>query len=437
MDKTDLSSIPEIVSNSRAAQSSWNTIPPKQRASIIEQVKETLINRADEVIELICRETGKHRFEALAFEVLPAVNLVSHFSKRTRKLLKKKSLNLRLFKHRSSRIEFSPCGVVAVLSSSASPFYSCFSDIVMALLAGNTVVFKPSEKAAQVAQKIQDLFDEAGLPQHVLQTIFGGDDAGLAILEQQVDKVFYTGKQDTAEDLLKKTSAHGIPACFQIDTSAVMIVLGDADTKFAASAFVWGTLHNGGRPGTTAVSRMFVHESLHEKLCGHIKEKFLSSGMDTSSKDLATLVIPFKSLLEAVAKANTEGDGVSACVFTRNFAHGIQVARQLAAATVSINEVSYTSLLPETPWGHFKKPIFGKKRSDDGFYEFVKAKHIHIPRSRLFVFRSPWWLPYTEFQFAAARKLLDVYRRHWTDKLKTIPLFLWDLANFLKHEKRL
>ena len=71
------------------------------------------------------------------------------------------------------------------------------------------------------------------------------------------------------------------------------------------------------------------------------------------------------------------------------------------------------------------------------YQRWMPVKHIHLPRSGLFVFKSPWWFPYTDFQFATFRSLLEVYRRSWFDRLRGLAHCIWNLAQFLKNERRL
>ena len=148
-------------------------------------------------------------------------------------------------------------------------------------------------------------------------------------------------------------------------------------------------------------------------------------------------ITTFKSVAEAVQKANNSPYGLLASVITRNHALGEEIATQLHVGTVTINEVTYTAGLGETPWGGVKESGIGRSHSDMGLYEFVNVRHIHKPRSSLFVFKSLWWFPYTSYQYSAFRQFFNLYRRHWTAKLRAFPHFLWNFVQFIKNEKRI
>jgi len=145
----------------------------------------------------------------------------------------------------------------------------------------------------------------------------------------------------------------------------------------------------------------------------------------------------YKSVAEAVQKANRNKYGLLASVISRDIGMGEEVAKQLEVGTVTVNEVLYTGGLGETPWGGIKESGIGRTHSDMGLYEFVNVRHIHRPRTRLTVFKSVWWFPYTPFQYAAFRQMFEMYRRSWSDRVRALPHLLWNFVQFLKHERRL
>jgi acyl-CoA reductase-like NAD-dependent aldehyde dehydrogenase len=148
-------------------------------------------------------------------------------------------------------------------------------------------------------------------------------------------------------------------------------------------------------------------------------------------------VTTYKSITEAIEKANRSRYALLASVITRDISLGEAVAKQIHAGTVIVNEVAYTAGLAETPWGGLKESGSGRTHAEMGLFEFVNVRHIHKPRSRLLVFKSWWWFPYTPFQYAVFRLGFELYRKHWLDRLRAFPHFLWNLAQFLKKEPRI
>ncbi|OFZ00384.1 MAG: hypothetical protein A2Z97_10855, partial [Bdellovibrionales bacterium GWB1_52_6] len=452
----------------------------------------------DEIISLICEETGKPRFEALSSEVLPALEHLTFLAKSSKQILSDQPLPIRLFPHRRSDLNYTPLGVVAVIAPWNFPFFIPFSDVISAVVAGNSVIVKPSEVTPRTGLKIQELCDEAGLPAGLVQIISGDASAARAIIEHKPAKIFFTGSVGAGKEILSQASKHLIPVNLELGGKNALIVMRDADLDLATSAALWGGFSNAGQV-CAATSRILVHDSVASEftelllkkaalLQAHpeenrpgrmISEKQITvyqshladarqrglsilMGGEFSSdlRSLAPTLISgagieeslvfqeesfgpiialsqFKTPAEAVAACNRSALGLVASVFTRNLSQGRQIAKQLQVGTVMINEVVYAAGLAEAPWGGIKESGMGRTRGELGLHSFVNTRHIHRPRSRLFSFKSHWWFPYTPFQYNTFRYLAELYRRHWTDKLKAFPHFLVNLVHLLKREKRI
>lgn len=494
LDITPLEALPEIFKKARDAQSRWGALPVKNRARILIQIREAILNQADPLIDLIVKENGKPRFEAISNELLPAVELVTFYAKVSNRALKDRSISMGLMKHRKSYLNYWPLGVVVIISPWNYPFSIPFGEIIMALVAGNAVIFKPSEYTPFVGLKIQEVCENAGLPLEVLQTVIGDGKLGAALIQQKPNKIFFTGSVATGRRIAVAAAEHLLPVNLELGGKDPMIILPDVDLDFASSAALWGSFSNSGQ-ACASTERLLVHESIAEPFLAKFKEKaamlgenelgtitmekqketytqqidearakgalFLTGGefspdrrklrptIVTGSQieslgiyreetfGAAVAVTTFKSVAEAVQKANDSRYGLCASIITRNLSLGEEVAKQLETGTVMINEVTYTHGLAETPWGGLKESGTGRTHSEQGLYEFVNVRHIHRARARFLVFKSLWWFPYTSFQFSMFRELLNVYRKSWLDRLRALPMFLWNMVQFLKNERRL
>ena len=107
---------------------------------------------------------------------------------------------MHLFKHRRSYLNYRPRGVALIISPWNFPFSIPFGEVVMALLAGNTVVLKPSSLTPLIALKGRELFDEAGLPADVFQVVPCAGKVGGAMIEMGVDYVSFTGLDGGGHD---------------------------------------------------------------------------------------------------------------------------------------------------------------------------------------------------------------------------------------------
>ena len=498
---TPIEQLPEIFERARAAQQHWATVPVNKRALFLLQLREAIINQVDDLVDLISKENGKPQFEAMANELLPSVDMLTYFAKKSPKLLQDRIIPLTLMKHRKSYLNYWPIGVVAVISPWNYPFLLPLGEILMALVAGNAVVFKPSEAGLSIGLKIQDLCNEAGLPPFVLQTLIGDGTLGAALIEQKPGKIFFTGSVPTGKKVMAAAAQHLIPVNLELGGKDAMIVLPDANLDFATSAALWGGFSNSGQV-CASIERILVHERIIGPFVEQLKQKIslLRQGPSTElnndlgpitfekqkevySKQLSqakdkkanfvtggeftgdrrflkptlitgphveelevyteetfgpvVVVIPFKTISEAIQKTNQSRYGLLASIITKNISLAEEIAKQLVVGTVTINEVVYTAGLGETPWGGVKESGFGRTHSEIGIYEFLNTKHIHKPKSILFVFKSLWWFPYTQLQYNTFKSFIEIYRKSWINKLKTFPHFLWNLIQFLKTDKRL
>src|SRR6478752_3046937 len=161
------------VDAARAAQRDWGRLPIATRCQRVLRFAEVLMARAEEVIDVLVREGGKTRLEALGMEVVLVADLVRYFAKHAPEMLAPVPVPLHLMKHRASYLHFVPRGVVGIIAPWNFPFSIPIGETMMALMAGNAVVLKPSEVTPLIAGKAKDLWDASGLPRDLFQVVTG------------------------------------------------------------------------------------------------------------------------------------------------------------------------------------------------------------------------------------------------------------------------
>jgi len=499
---TPLEVIPDMMQKARAAQAEWSQFSPRKRGKVLLKLRETLLVHMDELVDLLVAENGKPRIEALTNDLLPSVELTGFFAKRAPLLLKDREISIQnpILLHRRSYLNHWPIGVVAVISPWNFPFLLPYGEIVMALAAGNGVLFKPSEVTPLIAQKMVAICHKAGVPKDLIQLVQGGANRGEAVIQARPDKIFFTGSVSTGKKIMESASRTLTPVCLELGGKDPMIVLPDADLDYATSAALWGGFMNGGQV-CASVERIFVHRKQSDAFRKLLAEKTatLRQGSDPDQIDVGPVTMDkqkkvyqhqinearqaganfyqggqfsddhrflkptlvsvdgmedlsiykeetfgpiitlseYDSIDEAIQKANSSPYGLLASVITGDVRKGESVARRLEAGTVTINEAVYTAGLPETPWGGLKDSGFGRKHSDLGFMEFVHVRHIHRPRWNWLLFKSWWWYPYGPLQYRTFRSFLELYRKSLFIRLKTFPKFVWNFLMFILKEKRL
>jgi acyl-CoA reductase-like NAD-dependent aldehyde dehydrogenase len=460
------------VERARQAQSGWASLAFGERGRVVLKARALLLQELEEIASLISAESGKPAAEAISMELVPTLDLMQFFARRTSRLLKPERINLGQYglMGRSSKIIYKPLGVVGIISPWNFPWAIPLGEVVMALMAGNAVVLKPSELTPLTGLKIGELFARAGLPEGLLAVVTGDGQTGAALVEAGVDKIMFTGSVATGRRVAEAAARRLTPVVLELGGKDPMIVLEDADLETAAHAAVWGAFANSGQ-ACASVERCYVQSSVAPKFLERVVEltrslrqgaeegvdigamssqrqleiveehvnealsrgaRALSGGHRLSNPDGAfyeptvlvdvdhsmkvmkdetfgpTLpVMTFESDEEAVRLANDSVFGLTASVWTKNIGRGRRIAEQLQAGTVMVNEVLYTHGIAQVPWGGVKESGLGRTHGRLGLLELVQPQHVHINRVSLFL--DLWWFGYTP----RARQLFRGFARRF------------------------
>ena len=258
--------VADAVDKARAAQPAWARLSYRSRAEFILRARERVLDQLDEIAKLISRETGKPATEAISMEIVPTLDLMHHFAENTESLLDQRRIGLGQYNlmGRSSYVVYKPLGVVGIISPWNFPWATPLDEVVMALMAGNGVVVKPSELTPLTALKIADIFKQAKLPEGLLQIVTGDGSTGAALVDAGVDKIMFTGSVNTGKRVAETAAKHLTPVVLELGGKDPMIVLEDADLENAARAAIWGAFCNSGQ-ACASIERCYVHESIAGK----------------------------------------------------------------------------------------------------------------------------------------------------------------------------
>src|SRR6185503_4353143 len=214
----DASEVTAAVKRGRAAQPSWARLSYRERGRVILRARELVLEQIEEIAKLISRETGKPVTEAISMEIVPTLDLMHYFAANTRKLLDRSRIGLGQynFMARSSYIVYKPLGVVGIISPWNFPWATPLDEVVMALLAGNAVVVKPSELTALTALKIGEVFRQARLPEGLLEIVTGDGSTGAALVDAGVDKIMFTGSVATGKRVAESAAKSLTPVVLEL-----------------------------------------------------------------------------------------------------------------------------------------------------------------------------------------------------------------------------
>ncbi|MGZ3682197.1 MAG: aldehyde dehydrogenase family protein, partial [Ktedonobacterales bacterium] len=193
----DEADVRTAIARARAAQPAWAARSLDERSRVLRAFRRVLLARANWLTDLIAREQGRPEVEALTQEILPIADLVTYYTRRAKRFLRDEKLPMHLLMYKRSFVQYKPYGVVAVISPWNYPFALPASEVVLALLAGNAVVLKPSEFTPLIGQAIGELFQQAGLPDGLLQIVQGDGRTGGALVAATPDKISFIGGGST------------------------------------------------------------------------------------------------------------------------------------------------------------------------------------------------------------------------------------------------
>ena len=178
------------VRRAREALAEWSARPIEERVAVLERFAGLVKAERDALAEAICREVGKPRWESLTeVDSMSAKVAISIEAQRERRRETERD-----FSGARTATRYKPHGVMAVFGPFNFPGHLPNGHIVPALLAGNTVVFKPSERAPLVAERTESLWQRAGLPGGVLNVVQGAKDTGVALAgHPRIDGLLFTG----------------------------------------------------------------------------------------------------------------------------------------------------------------------------------------------------------------------------------------------------
>jgi acyl-CoA reductase-like NAD-dependent aldehyde dehydrogenase len=269
---------PEQVENTvQAARDgfyNWRARRLQDRASLLRIAGQRILERREEIARTITLEMGRPYAESFSVEVEASIDLIMYYTKRAHLFLNERPVPLHnvLFLRRDSRVHFQPLGVLGVICPWNWPLLIPLGVILPALLAGNSVVFKPSEVTPLVGELIQGFFCEAGVPESVFKVIHGDGHVGAALVRSSIDKVFFTGSTHVGQKVMEMTAQTQKKAVLEMGGSDPAIVCDDAELETSASGIVWGGFSNCGQ-NCNSIERIFVHQNIYNRFLKLLVER--------------------------------------------------------------------------------------------------------------------------------------------------------------------
>ena len=452
------SEVRAVVERARRAQQAWGLLPVEERCERLLRFRDALVDRAEEVVETLSRETGKPRHEALLHELLVLANIITHLVQKAPKWLAPREIPLSLLRHRRSYVTYAPRGVIGIISPWNYPLFLAFGDAVAAMVTGSAAVVKPSEVTPLGALKAKEIWDSTGLPEDLLGIVTGYGETGAALIDSGIQKMVFTGSVATGRRVAAACAERLIPCVLELGGKAPLIACEDADLERTARAIVFGGFSNSGQ-ACISVERVYAHEKIHDRLVervvsiargltqgdsmkdffdvgaiifprqievveGHIRDAVAKGAlvelggkrvegtghffeptvlvgcdhrMTVMTEEIFGPIVPFMKVSseeEAIRLANDSHLALNAYVFTKDRDKGRRIAERIEAGSVLVNDVLANGGLPEVPFGGFKQSGWGRRMGKDAVRDLAEIRHINYDRIRS-MSRDPIWYPYT------------------------------------------
>ncbi|NQZ78839.1 MAG: aldehyde dehydrogenase family protein [Ekhidna sp.] len=422
---TPIQEISRIVLNAKKAQKEWGRLSPQERAKFFDEIAKEVSDNAHDLTELLSREMGKD-YRRASGEVRGAGYGAVHIAEEVLKAIKPVN-------QMGTSINYVPLGVVAVISPWNYPLMMAVNLIIPALIAGNTVVFKPSEETPLIAEEYVKILKKY-LPKNVIQIVHGDGEQGKALVESDVNMIAFTGSQAVGKDIMQRSASGLKRLVMELGGNDPMIVLEDADIERAARFAVASSFENAGQM-CTSTERIYVdqriaqefedevvaiasaykygawneerinygpiiNDSQREKIIKHIEDakekgaKVLLGGKEHPDRYIVPTVIAevnetmlleqeetfgpvvsmssVSSVGEAIRKANDSNFGLGAVVFGEKDAG--HIAENLEAGMVGINRGPGSG---SGPWVGAKQSGFGYHGTVSGHRQFTQVKVIN------------------------------------------------------------
>lgn len=283
--------VDDVIASARGVASVWRKRSPTDRADYLRRYQAAIKRRQDEIAELIAREVGKPLWEAKS-EVASMLNKVDITLEESMKLVTDYEIS-RIMENTRGTCRYRPHGVMAVIGPFNFPGHLPNGHIVPALATGNTVVFKPSEKAPMVGQLMAECFQEAGLPPGVFNLIQGEKEVGRRLcVHEDVDGVLFTGSYEIGTRIKQDTlQQHWKILALEMGGKNSAIVWEDADLEAAVHETLVGAFVTAGQR-CSATSRVLVHSRVADAFIRrlHDRSKAFSIGHPLSNPFMGPLI---------------------------------------------------------------------------------------------------------------------------------------------------
>lgn len=254
--------VKDTVNKAKKAFKSWRNTSIEERVGYIKKFRTLFVKNKNRLAKLTTLEMGKPLQQSID-DIEGILKFIDYFVKNGPKFLADKTVLKNKKEH--FRVTYEPYGVCACIAPWNFPVSMAILSIIPALIAGNTVIFKPSEYTSLGQKMVVDLFNELGLPKGVVNVLIGGGDVGGMLIDENIDLAWFTGSTKVGQKIHEKCSKKFIKTLLELGGSSPGIIFSDANLDVTMDNLYWARYLNCGQV-CTAVKRLFVQKPIYNKV---------------------------------------------------------------------------------------------------------------------------------------------------------------------------
>ena len=319
--ENSIAELHKAVTEAKAAQKAWQKKSFTDRAKHLFKIRDYLVSHADEISEIISKDSGKTRVDAMSTEVLASAMAITYYAKNAYMVLKRKKLSggSILTINKRSYVDRVPYGVIGIISPWNYPFAIPFHEVAMALISGNAVILKTATQTLEVGKALKACIDAGELPHGLFHFLnIPGSIAGDAFIESGIDKIFFTGSVPVGKKLMQKAGEKLFPLSLELGGNDAMIVCEDANLYRAVSGAIWAGYSNAGQ-SCAGVERIYVDEKIYVAFVSLLKKKLSEMTVGTDKNfNVAVGSLTTEKQLNTVKKHVSDAQDKGAAIFSAN-----------------------------------------------------------------------------------------------------------------------
>jgi acyl-CoA reductase-like NAD-dependent aldehyde dehydrogenase len=266
-------SVQEKYTTLKSGQIKWAEISLDARLVCIQKFYDLLDSEKDKLAKILSLEVGKPLSQSYN-ELKGARTRIKFFLENSKKWLSEEWVVTE--GGTKEKITYEPLGLIANISAWNYPYLVGVNVFIPALIAGNAVLYKPSEYSTLTGLEIENLLHKAGVPTDVFKAVTGAREAGQALLELPLDGYFFTGSFKTGLAIAQQVAPKLVPFQMELGGKDPVYVMDDiAEIKSSAAGIADGAFYNNGQ-SCCSVERIYVHEKIYDEFVKEFTEEVKS-----------------------------------------------------------------------------------------------------------------------------------------------------------------